>query len=215
MALRRSCMIGWATMAILAVSRISAFAQPYPSRVIRLVVGYPPGASSDTLVRIMARGLSVELKASVIVDNRPGASATIATDYVARSAPDGYTLQLASPSSFTIASLMRKVPYDPIRDVLPICRLVTYPNLMVASKESGITSFADFVARAKARPRDLNYASAGSETTPNLAFRYFNMLAGIEFTGVNYAGNMPAMTDVLSGLVPVMIGDPTPIMPQI
>ena len=193
----------------------TAIAQNYPLRPIKIIVGFPPGGGSDAMARIMASALSTELKVAVTVENKVGAGGVIGTDFLAKSAPDGYTLQLATPGSYTIAPSLRKLPYDPVKDIQPVCMLATYPNLIVASTASGITSLADLVAKAKADPSRFNFASSGNGTTPHLAFEYFNMVAGVKITHIPYKGNGPAIADLLAGQVHLTVADPLPLLPHI
>lgn len=207
-------MLAAAALACLLPAASAQPAEPWPSRPIRIVVGFPPGGSSDAMARLLATELADDLKVAVVVDNRPGAGGVTATQAVARSAPDGYTLQLATAGSYTIAPLLQSLPYDPARDLQPIALLATYPNVLVASAASGLQSLEDLLARAKAQPGKLNYASSGTGTTPHLAFEYLNMLAGTKVAHIPYKGNGPAVNDLVGGQVDLMIGDPSALLPH-
>ncbi|MFC4275095.1 Bug family tripartite tricarboxylate transporter substrate binding protein [Achromobacter aloeverae] len=183
-------------------------AYPEAGTPIRLVVGFPPGGGADVLARAAAVGMSKALNTNVIVENRPGASGIIATDYVARAAPDGYTLYLGTPGSLTILPFLQKVPYDPATALAPVSVLVTMPNILVTNPASGINSVADLIARAKSG-KDVTYASGGNGTIGQMAAEQFNMLAGIKMRHIPYKGTTPALTDVVSGLVDVTFSDPS------
>lgn len=193
----------------------TSWAQTFPDRPIRLVVGFPPGGGSDAIARVVGPALAQELRVAVVVDNRAGAGGVIATEQVARSAPDGYTLQLATAGSYTIAPSLRKLAYDPARDLEAVALLVKYPNLLVVSATAGINTVLELVAQAKAQPGKLNFASSGAGTIPHLAFEYLNAQSGIQLAHIPYKGNAPAVTDLLAGVVPLMIGDPGPLLPHV
>ncbi|HTK02461.1 MAG TPA: tripartite tricarboxylate transporter substrate binding protein [Bordetella sp.] len=198
---------GAAALCALSLSAAHA-AYPEPGTPIRIVVGFPPGGGADVLARAAALGVSKALNANVMVDNRPGASGIIATDYVARSKPDGYTLYVATPGSLTILPSLQKVPYDPAKDFTPISLLVTMPNVLVTSPNSGIHSIKDLIARAKSG-KDITYASGGNGTIGQMAAEQFNMMAGVHMRHIPYKGTTPALTDVAGGLVEVTFSDPS------
>ena len=192
-----------------------AQSQPYPARPIRIFVGFTPGGGSDAIARLVGAALGEELKTPVVIESRPGAAGAIAAEAVAKAPPDGYTLHMATVGPYTIAPALRRLPYDPARDLQPVSLLVVYPNLLVASTASGIASVADLIAKARAAPGQLHYASTGSGATPHLAFEYLNMQAGIRTTHVPYKGTVPAITDLVGGQVALMIGDPAPLLPHV
>jgi tripartite-type tricarboxylate transporter receptor subunit TctC len=204
-----------AAMVVLAFASAAATAQPFPARPIRIVVGFPPGGGSDVIARLVGAALSEELRTPVVIENKAGAGGAIAAEFVAKSPPDGYTLHLATAGPYTIAPTLRKLPYDVDKDLQPVSLLVVYPNFLVATTASGISGVQDLVAKAKASPGKLSFASSGSGATPHLAFEYLNMQAGIRITHVPYKGTTPAITDLLGGQVPLMIGDPGPLLPHI
>lgn len=181
---------------------------PEAGTPIRLIVGFPPGGGADVLARAAAAGMSKALHANVIVENRTGASGIIATDYVARAKPDGYTLYVATPGSLTILPNLQSVPYDPATAFAPVSVLVTMPNVLVTSPGSGINSIADLIARAKSG-KDVTYASGGNGTIGQMAAEQFNMLAGIKMRHIPYKGTTPALADVVSGLIDVTFSDPS------
>ncbi|HEX2545227.1 MAG TPA: tripartite tricarboxylate transporter substrate binding protein [Ramlibacter sp.] len=199
----------------LLTAAASTFAQGYPNRAVTLVVGFTPGGGSDTVARVIAPALSAELKVPVLVENKVGAGGAIATDFIAKSKPDGYTMLVASPGAYTIAVSLRKLPYDPIKDFTPIAQLTSYPNILVVNAGSGINSVADLVKQAKANPGKLNFASTGAGTTTHLAFAHMAMMTGIDLGHVPYKGNPQAMNDLLGGQVQLFIGDPPPLLGHI
>lgn len=208
---RRLAVFGAAALLVPGMAR----AQAFPSRPIRILVGFTPGGGSDVIARLVGAALGDELKTPVVIENRPGAAGAIAAEAVAKSPPDGYTLHMATVGPYTIAPSLRKLPYEPTRDLQPVSLLVVYPNLLVAATASGITSVADLIAKAKAAPGHFNFASTGSGATPHLAFEYLNMQAGIRTTHVPYKGTVPAIMDLVGGQVSLMISDPAPLQPHI
>ena len=180
-----------------------AAAAPYPERPVRIVAPFAPGGPSDIMSRLLAAKLSEALGQSFYVENRAGAGSNIGTAVVAHAAPDGYTLLVTSSAFVVNPGLYKHVPYDPIADFAPIAELVTSPNVFIANKASGITSLAELVARAKAQPNAMNFASAGIGTTPHLAGEMLNAAAGISMTHVPFNGAGPAMQAVLGNTVPV------------
>jgi tripartite-type tricarboxylate transporter receptor subunit TctC len=181
----------------------SAGAAGYPDRPVRIIAPFAAGGPSDLLSRLLSVKLVEQLGGSFYVENRAGAGSNIGTSAAARAAPDGYTLLLTSSAFVLNPGLYKQVPYDPVKDFAPIAELVTSPNVFIATPASGITSMAELVAQAKARPDTLNYASAGIGTTPHLAGEWLKVLAGISITHVPFAGAGPALQAILSGTVPI------------
>jgi tripartite-type tricarboxylate transporter receptor subunit TctC len=176
----------------------------YPDRPVRIVVPFAPGGPSDLTARLMSVKLGEALGQTFFVENRAGAGSNLGTAAVARSAPDGYTLLVTSSAFVVNPALYKQVPYDPAKDFAPVTELDTSPNVFIATPASGITSMAQLVARAKAAPDALSYASAGIGTTPHLAGELLKIAAGIQITHVPYPGAGPAMQSVLSDTVPLM-----------
>lgn len=208
-------LLGIMTLLAGALVPMSATAQDFPSKPIKILVGFTPGGGSDVIARLVGGALGEELKTPVVIENKPGAAGAIAADAVAKAPPDGYTLHMATVGPYTIAPALRKLPYEPVKDLQPVSLVVMYPNFLVATAASGITSVADLIARAKASPGQLNYASTGSGATPHLAFEYLNMRGGIRTNHVPYKGTVPAITDLLGGQVSLMISDPAPLLPHV
>jgi tripartite-type tricarboxylate transporter receptor subunit TctC len=189
--------------AIAAGSRM-ARADHYPSRPVRLVVGFPPGQSADISARLLGQWLSDRLAQSFVIDNRPGASNTVATDLVAHAAPDGYTLLWISTSNYINATLYPNLPYDFIRDIEPVASNTRSPLVMVVNPSLPVTSVAEFIAYAKAHPGKLNMASGGNGNSTHMAGELFKMMTGIDMIHVPYRGSSPALIDLLAGRMQVM-----------
>ena len=184
-------------------------AWPDPNKPIRVVVGFPPGGGADALARAVAPALSTQLKANVIIDNRPGAGGLIATDMVAKAAPDGYTLYVATPGSFTIWPNLRKLPYDPQKDFAPISVLVTMPNVLVTGADSPYKDIHALLAAVRSANGRFSYASGGNGTIGQIAAEQLKMLTGLQMQHVPYKGTTPALTDVMGGIVPITFSDPS------
>jgi tripartite-type tricarboxylate transporter receptor subunit TctC len=183
-----------------------AVAQNFPAKLVRIVVPFPPGGTSDATARLIAQRLTERWKQNVVVDNRGGAGGNIAAEHVARSPADGYTLLMGTHGTQAInVSLFAKLPYDPVRDFTPVTLAITVPNLFLAHPSLPVRSMKDLVALAKARPGEINFASAGYGTMPHMAGELFNLMAGVKMTPILYKGSGPAMSEVLGGLVPLMI----------
>ena len=179
-------------------------AQPYPSKPIRLVVGLAPGGATDIMARTLTPALGEDLGQPVVVENRPGAAGSIGAGIVAKSAPDGYTLFLAS-SSFTSNAVLAKNPsYEPLTDFEPITNIASGPFLLVVRNSLPVNSVQELIAYAKANPGKLNYASSGIGSTAHLTSELFKRSAGIEMTHIVYRGAGPALADVLGGQVDLM-----------
>ena len=185
------------------------FAQNYPNKTIKMVVPYPAGGGSDTLSRPLAQRLSAELGQAVIVDNKGGAGGNIAMEFVAHSAPDGYTLMLGlSPQLAVNMSLFDKVPYDVQKDFVPITLLAEGPYLLVVNPGVPVKSIKELIALAKAAPNSLNYATSGNGSGAHLAAALFTNMTGTQMVHTPYKGGGQAMADVLAGHVQVLFTPP-------
>lgn len=197
--------IRWLGALALAMAAWAAQAQPYPSRIIRMVVPFPPGGATDVVARIVSAGLAESIGQNVVVENRIGAGGVIGTDAVAKSPADGYTLLAVFDNFTSNPSLFKNVQSDPVRDFTPIAQLVRSAQLLVVPASSGVTRLPDLVKRAKERGSALNYATAGPGTSSHLAMELFKQTAGIEPTAVHYKGGNPAMTALYGAQVDLMI----------
>ena len=192
------------SVAACAAAGISA-AQEYPSKPIRIIVQFTPGTSTDILARVIAQKLSEDWGQQVIVDNRPGAGAVIGTEMGAKATPDGYTLTMAVSSAFGInPTLYAKLPYDAIRDFAPIANLGLTPQTLVTNPSAAFKSVKEFVAAAKDKPAQINYASLGSGTTSHLTMEMFRSTAGITLNHIPFKGSADAHTQIMGGQIPVM-----------
>jgi tripartite-type tricarboxylate transporter receptor subunit TctC len=171
----------------------------YPDRPIKLVVGYAPGGGNDIAARLIAKELTEILGQSIVVENRPGAGTNIGASYVARSAPDGYTLSLSSTALAVNVSLYPKLDYDPVKDFAPVAIFAKAPNLLIVSNKLPVSSVKELVAYAKKNPGKLNFSSAGSGSTQQLAAELFKTKAGITAMHVPYKGSAPSLNAVISG----------------
>ena len=175
--------------------------QQYPAKVVRIISPFVPGGMGDLLPRAIAAGLTETLGQQVIVENRPGASQTIGMQLAAKSPPDGYTLAFGTVSSLaTNVSVLKNLPYDPIRDFAPVALCVTTPLYLVVHPSLPVRTVKQLIALAKSQPRKLAYASGGSGTTNHLAAELFKQTAGIDILHVPYKSAAPAMVDVMGPL---------------
>jgi tripartite-type tricarboxylate transporter receptor subunit TctC len=192
-----------AAIAAPAVAR-SAWAQSYPARSVRIIIGYTPGGSADITARLMGQWLSERMGQPFVVESRPGGGTNIATEAVVRAAPDGYTLLLVAPANAINASLYEKLNYEFIRDTAPIAGLIRFPNVMEVNPAVPTKTVPEFIAYAKANPGKINYASSGNGSTIHMSAELFKMMAGVDLVHVPYRGGAPALTDMLAGQVQVM-----------
>ena len=199
MVTRRAALLG---AGLMAAGR-RAWAAAYPARPVRIIVPFAPGGPTDIMARVVAGRLGERLAGSFIVENRPGAGSNIGTGVAAHAEPDGYTLLITSSAFVVNPGLYKRVPYDPLKDFAPIAELGTSPNIFLADPKTGIATIAELVAKAKADPAALSYASAGIGTTPHLSGELLKADAGISMTHVPYPGGNPAMQAVLGSVTPI------------
>ncbi len=176
----------------------------YPSKPLKLVVGFPSGSSADVTARIVAKRLGEILLQAVVIDNKPGASSSIATEFVVRAPADGYTLLVGSVANTINSGMGKNLPFNFANDLAPIALITSLPNILVVHPSLGVSSVQELVSLGKTKPNWINYASSGNGTSPHLSGELFNLMANIKMTHVPYKGSSQAITDVLSGLVPVM-----------
>jgi tripartite-type tricarboxylate transporter receptor subunit TctC len=192
--------------ALPAVSHF-AWAQTYPTRPVRLVVGFPPGGGTDIVARLIGQWLSERLGQQLVIENRPGAGSNIATEGVVRAAADGYTLLLVSAAHAINATLYDRLNYNFLRDIAPVAGVIRVPNLMEVNPSLPPKSVPEFIAYAKANPGKVNYASGGNGTAQHLAGELFKIMTGVDMVHVPYRGDAPALTDLIGGQVQVMFGN--------
>jgi len=194
--------------ALPALSQI-AKAQTYPTRPVRIVVGWPAGGVADIVARLMGQWLSERLDQPFIIENRPGASGNIGTEAVVRMPPDGYTLLIVSIVDAINATLYDKLSFNFIRDITPVASFIRVPNVMVVNPSVPVTSVPEFIAYAKANPGKLNMGSGGVGTPHHISGELFKMMTGVNLLHVPYRGGAPAVTDLLGGQLQVIF-DPMP-----
>lgn len=188
---------------------LSAAAQDYPTRPVRLILPFPPGGGTDILGRLISERLSAALGQPVLTENRGGAGGNVGAEAAARSAPDGYTILLAAPSLAISPSLYAKLNYDPVKDLAPISLVATVPNVMITHPSVPAQTLQEFIALARQKPGAMNFGSGGSGTSNHLAGELFNIVTGTKLVHVPYKGVNLAMNDVLSGRIHlVVIGVP-------
>jgi tripartite-type tricarboxylate transporter receptor subunit TctC len=192
--------------ALSAVSHF-AWAQAYPTRPVRLVVGFPPGGGTDITARLIGQWLSERLGQQFVIENRPGAGSNIATEGVVRAAADGYTLLLVSAAHAINATLYDRLNYNFLRDIAPIAGVIRLPNVMEVNPSLPPKSVSEFLAYARSNPGKINFASGGNGTAQHLAGELFKMMTGVDMVHVPYRGAAPALTDLIGGQVQVMFGD--------
>ncbi len=201
--------------ALLAILPAAVLAQAYPTKPIRLIVAFPPGGSTDIVARLVGQKLSERLGQQVIIDNRGGAGGTIGTDIAAKSPADGYTLTMGTTSTHVIApAIFPTVNYDPVKDFDPITLVASTPYLLVLHPGVKAKTLKDFIALAKSQPGKLNYASAGSGTTTQIAMEMLKLAAGIDIVHVPYGGNGPAGTATMGGQVQALFGSMPAVLPH-
>ena len=194
--------------------QVPAFAQSFPVKPIRLIVPFPPGAGTDALARAISVRLAENLGQPVIVENRPGAGATLGTDIVAKAAPDGYTMLLSTTSHAINSSIYAKLPFDALKDFATVVLVATQPSVLVTHPSLPVKNVKDLIALARAHPGQLNYASSGTGTAGHLAGELFKALTGVRFQHIPYKGGGPAVIDVVSGQVQFMFATAASVMPH-
>lgn len=201
--------------ATLACGVPCAAAQSWPAKPIRCIIPTAPGGGSDQIVRLLGQRFTQTWGQQVVVDHRPGAGMTIGIDLAAKATPDGYTIVVVNPSHAINATLMSKLPYDPVRDLTAVTVLATQPYAMVFTQSFQPRNIKELIALAKAKPRDLIFASAGPGSASHLAGEMFVGMAGIEMTHIPYKGTGSLMPDLIAGRVPMMINPVLAVINQV
>ena len=209
------CRVALAALCLSFFARVPALAQAeYPNRPIRIVVGFTPGGGNDIIARVFGQKLSESLGQPVIIENKPGAGAILATEYVARSAPDGYTLLVGASGAMVInPAVYEKLNYDTMRDFKPVSELGSFPLILIVNAKSPFKSLADLVAYAKANPDKANYSS--SSAAFQLATELFKQKTGVPMQMIPYKGANDSVTAVISGEVTATIADAGPVTSQV
>ncbi len=206
----------WCAVAALTVTvSPPVMAQAYPSKPVRLEVGASPGGGTDIVARMLAEKLGESMKGQFIVDNKPGASNTIAADFTAHAAPDGYTLLVATNTGQAIAPHLMKLNYDAQKDLAPVALVMVVPNVLVVGPAVTAKDVKELVAQMKAKPGTFNYASSGAGSTQHLAGEAFKTLAGVQMTHIPYKGSSQAHIDLISGQAQLMFDTTSSAIGQI
>ena len=188
----------------LAIHISSAIAAPYPEKPIKLIVSWSPGGTTDILARIMAQGLTEKLGQTVLVENKPGGGNNIGTEFLIRSAPDGYTLNMTNPANAINATLYKNLPFNFINDTVPVAGIIRTPNVMVVTSGLPVKNVEEFIAYCKANPAKVNMASSGSGSSIHLSGELFKIMTGCKMAHIPYKGAGPALNDLIAGQVQVM-----------
>ena len=211
----------WLLVPCLAVALVAggaprASAQDYPTHDVAIIVPFTPAGSTDLLARMAAQAWEQRLGKSFVVENRPGAGQQIGVNAVAKAAPDGYTLLMATSSAMGVnPTLYKKIAYDPVKDFQPIAMMAHLPFILVVNNDLPVKNLAEFIKYAKANPGKLSYGSGGVGASHHLYGEMFNSLAGVKMTHVPYKGTVPALNDVIAGHIQVLFSDAPPALPQI
>lgn len=204
-----------ATLAVFCQQAAAAPETAYPSKPVKIVVGYAPGGSSDAVARLVAGRLSERLGQTFVVENRPGAASNIAAAGVARSPADGYTILLGSNASTINVSLYKDLPFDFQKDFAPVALLTRFPNIMVVNNTVPAKTVTEFISYAKANPKGIFFASSGAGSSTRLSAELFKTMAGVEMEHVQYKGSAPALTDLMAGRIQVMFDTAPSVMPLV
>lgn len=193
-----------------------AWSQTYPVKPVRVLVGYSPGGSVDTVGRIFAQKLTGDLGQQFVVENRPGAASNIAGDFVAKSAPDGYTLLMSSGTALgTNMAIYTKMPYNPLKDLAPIAMLVYQGNALVVNPTVPAKTVKELIALAKARPGQLNFGSGGNGSSQHMTAELFSKMTGVKMVHVPYKGGAPALVDLIAGQIDLVFSPLPEAIPYI
>jgi len=211
--LSRRALLFAGAVAVIAAAAPAKAAEPWPTRPIKFLVGYPPGGGADVIARLFSDRLARILGVSVIVENRPGASGTLAAQTVARADPDGYTLSVAAISEISIApAIFKALPYDPVKDFQPVVVFAKWSQLLVTSPDVPANTLQEFIAYAKANPGKLTFSSFGTNTLNHVAGERFKLAAGIDALHVPFRGSGPSLTALMANQVQFTFDSPAPTL---
>lgn len=211
----RAILVAFLVLIVGAASAQAPKPSTYPAKPVRIIVGYATGGATDIVGRLIAQKLSESTGQSFYVENRPGASASIASDMVARSAPDGYTLLIAATTSHSILPSLMKLTYDAQRDFSPVSLLVTSPLLLALHPSLPIHSVTDMIKLARARPGQLTFGAGGTGTPPHLCGELFKQMTGVDMLYVPYKGEGPAIIDLVAGQISLIFSNVVAVLPQV
>jgi tripartite-type tricarboxylate transporter receptor subunit TctC len=210
----RSLQLGFVALLVLGVVT-GAFAQAYPNKPIRLIVGFPPGGSTDITARLVGQKLSISLGQPVVIDNKPGAGSNIGAETAAKAAPDGYTLLMCTIANSINYSLYKDLLYDLIKDFAPVTQTTSMLSFLVIHPSLPVRSVKELIALAKSKPGELNYASSGVGNSPHLAGEMFKMMAGVDMVHIPYKGTGPELNDLLAGHVKIAFETTPAVLPHV
>ena len=191
------------------------YQQPFPSKPLRIIVAFTPGGTNDLLGRMVAQKLNEAWGQPVVVENRPGGNTVIGTEALAKAVPDGYAMMVMSSTHLILPSLQKNLPYDAINDFAPVTTLDSQEFVLVVHPSLPVNNLQQFIALAKSRPGELNYATTGTGGVMHLATEHFNLMAGVRMQHIPYKGSAPALTDLVGGQVQVHFAVPYPAIPFI
>ncbi|OGA48814.1 MAG: hypothetical protein A3F74_21195 [Betaproteobacteria bacterium RIFCSPLOWO2_12_FULL_62_58] len=197
------------------VPAAAGHAQEYPTKPVRIIIGFPPGGATDLIARLMAPKYTQIFKQQFIVDNRPGANGVIGSDLAAKAPPDGHTIHLATIGSLVLSPATTKVPYDPLKDFAPISQAVSLQNIFIVHPTLPTRTLKELIALAKKKPGAFNYASSGLASPGHLAGELFKNMAGVDMVHVPYKGGGPALTDLIAGHVEIFVAVISTAMPAV
>jgi tripartite-type tricarboxylate transporter receptor subunit TctC len=205
----------WALICALALQVGPALAQEYPARPVHIVVGFIPGSAADITARVLGQGMARILGQQFVIENKPGAGSSLAADFVAHAPKDGYTLFLGSSANLTNAAINPNLAFDMATDFAPIALVTSAAVILVVHPSLGVNSVQELVARAKAKPGELLYASTGVGTAPHLAAELFAIRSGVKLVHVPYQGSPQAVTDLIAGRTAMMFSPASAVIPQV
>jgi len=210
-----NCRIAWLLLALTVLPVGATLAQTYPTKPVRFVVGFPPGGGTDIMARLLAAKLPEFLGQPIVVENRPGAASNIATEHVVRSAPDGYTILVATATMVMNSSFYKKLPFDVLRDLAPVSIFSDSPNVLAVRASLAAKDVGEVVALARAKPGVLNYSSAGTGTTQHMTGELFKLRTGTDIVHVPFKGTGPSLTTLIAGDVDMTFANIPAILPHV
>jgi tripartite-type tricarboxylate transporter receptor subunit TctC len=213
--MKRLIVFGLAVLVAAVAGLTQGRAQDYPTRSIRLIIGFPPGSAADITARLVGDSMSRTLGQQIVVEARPGAGSSLAAEFVARSPADGYTLFIGTSSNVTNAVVSPDLRFDFVKDFTPVTPLTGLPLILAVHPSLGVSSLKELIALAKSKPGELTYASVGPGTVPHLSTELFALRTNIKLVHVPYKGSPPAVNDLLGGRVSIMLGVASTIMPHV
>src|SRR5215471_14296523 len=207
------------TLALAAATAVAtvpwARAEDFPSRPIRMIIGFPPGSAADITARVVSDAMSQTLGQQILVESRPGAGSTLAAESVARAPADGYTVYLGTASNVTNAAMSSNLRFDLVKDLAPVTPLTSLPLILAVHPDLGVSSVSELIALARSKPGELTYASVGVGTVPHLSTELLAVRTNVKLVHVPYQGSPPAVTDLLAGRVSMMLGVASTVMPHV